>query len=158
MRDRILMIEGPLALARRDGKLTPRLEYGAVTAHDPPTPSRVRTWVDQEIHIEGRPEWVFVKVYTHGAPEKEAASLLGEGGRALHRALAEYNDGDRWRLHYVTAREMFNISLAALEGKTGDPGAYRDHVLPRPPVAAAAPRGVRQPAAGAPATEAGAGS
>ena len=28
----------------------------------------------------GRPEWVFVKVHTHGAPEPQAASLLGEGG------------------------------------------------------------------------------
>ena len=42
-------------------------------------------------------KWVFVKVHTHGAPEKQAASLLGAGGRALHEALAvQYNDGKRW--------------------------------------------------------------
>jgi hypothetical protein len=72
--DRILMIEGPLAFALRPGRfLAPRIENSAVTAADPPTPARVRSWVNQGIGVEGRPEWVFVKVYTHGAPEKQAA-------------------------------------------------------------------------------------
>ena len=54
----------------------------------------------------------------------------------MHQALArDYNDGRRWALHYVTAREMFNIAIAAMEGHTGDPGQYRDHVIPPPPVA-----------------------
>ena len=52
----------------------------------------------------------------------------------LHRELTtRYNDGQRWRLHYVTAREMFNIALAAMEGRQGDPGLFRDHLLPPPP-------------------------
>ena len=78
-----------------------------------------------------------MKVHTHGAPEREAASLLGEGGHALHRALTRgYDDGRAWSLHYVTAREMFNIAIAAMEGASGDPSTYRDHVLPRPPIRA----------------------
>lgn len=137
MDDRILMIEGPLAIARRAGRLTPRLEYGALQAVDPASPSRIRTWVDQSIHIEGRPEWVFVKVYTHGAPEAQADSLLGDGGHALHRELTtRYNDGTEWILHYVTAREMYNVAIAALEGKSGNPGDYLDHRLKPPPCAA----------------------
>jgi hypothetical protein len=92
--------------------------------------------VQQHIHIEGRPEWVFVKVHTHGAPEIEAASLLGDGGRQLHRALRGLcNERDRYVLHYVSAREMFNIAIACMEGRTGDPGQYRNHVLPPPPAA-----------------------
>jgi len=138
-RDRILMIEGPLAFTLRPGAIPrPRIENSAVTADDPGTPARVRSWVRQGIHVAGRPEWVFVKVHTHGAPEKQAASLLGEGGRVMHTELTtRYNDGRRWRLHYVTAREMFNIAVAAMDGKSGDPGAYRDYELPPPPVAAA---------------------
>jgi hypothetical protein len=138
-RDRILMIEGPLALALRPGRLlAPRIENAAVTADDPPTPARVRSWVRQGIHVEGRPEWVFVKVHTHGAPEKQGAALLGEAGRMLHAELTtRYNDGKRWKLHYVTAREMFNIAMAAMDGKNGDPGAFRNHILPPPPVAIA---------------------
>lgn len=132
--DRILMIEGPIALARRPGRLAMRIESAAVTAADPPSQGRVRTWVSQGIHVGGRPEWIFVKIHTHGAPEAQAAAMLGEGGRALHQALARYNDGERYLLHYVTAREMYNIAMAAMEGKQGNPAAYRDHVLAPPPV------------------------
>jgi hypothetical protein len=133
--DRILMIQGPLAIALREKRLAPRIEYGALTAHDPPSTSRVKSWAAQNIHVAGRPEWVFVKVYTHGAPEAQAASLLGDGGRALHDALTQhFNDGARWKLHYVTAREMYNIAMAAMAGKAGDPVDHRDHLLPPPPI------------------------
>ena len=135
-RDRILMIEGPLALAKRAGRARVRIENGDLTGHDPPTPSRVSTWTRQHIHVAGRPEWVFVKTHTHGTQEGTSEALLGAGSRALHEELTtRYNDGARWRLHYVTAREMYNIAIAAMEGKTGDPNDYRDHVLPPPPAA-----------------------
>jgi hypothetical protein len=134
--DRLLLIQGPLALARRPGRLLPRIEGSALTAADPATPTRLRTWAAQAIHVAGRPGWVFVKVHTHGAPEAQAASLLGEGGRALHHELTtRYNDGRRWILHYVTAREMYNLAIAAMDGASGDPAPYRDHVLPPPPAA-----------------------
>jgi hypothetical protein len=130
------MIQGPLALARRSRGLGMRIECGALTAHDPGTPDRIRTWVAQGIHVAGRPEWIFVKVHTHGAPEAQAESLLGEPGRALHRALTrEFNDGRRYVLHYVTAREMFNIALAGMAGQAGNPNQYRDYALSPPPAA-----------------------
>ncbi len=136
-RDRLLMIQGPIALARRDGRMSVRIESSALDAGDPPTPARVGTWVSQDIHVEGREDWVFVKVHTHGAVERNAGSLLGPEGRRLHQHLAErYNDGRRWVLHYVTAREMYNIALAAMEGASGDPSAYRDHAVPPPGAAA----------------------
>jgi hypothetical protein len=97
----------------------------------------VASWVAQNIHVEGRPDWVFVKVHTLGAPEAEAAALLGEPGRALHRELTtRFNDGVRWKLHYVTAREMYNVVLAAVDGRSGDPHAFRDFRLAPPPVRA----------------------
>jgi len=134
-RDRLLMIEGPLALARRPGRLAVRVESSALDAGDPPTAPRVDSWVAQDVHVAGRPEWVFVKVHTHGAPEANAASLLGDAGRRLHEYIgARYNDGRRWVLHYVTAREMYNIAMAAMEGASGDPCAHRDRVIPPPPV------------------------
>jgi hypothetical protein len=133
--DRILMVTGPLAVTRRAGRLQGRIEYGALTAHDPPDAARVKSWVEQGIAVDGRPEWVFVKVYTHGAPEAQAEAYLGEGGRAMHEALTTtFNDGERYKLHYVTAREMFNIAMAAMDGCAGDPHAYRDYVLPPPPI------------------------
>lgn len=134
--DRLLLVQGPIALARRPGRAAIRIEAGDLHAGDPPSPHRVDTWVSQGVHVEGRPEWVFVKVHTHGAPERNAASLLGPAGRALHRHLAErYNDGARWKLHYVTARELYNVAVAAMRGATGDPGAHRDGPIPPPPAA-----------------------
>jgi phage gpG-like protein len=128
------MIQGPLALVPRLARIPLRIENAAVTAKDPATPSRIRNWVAQNIHVEGRPDWVFVKVHTHGAPETQAAALLGEPGRALHRELTtHYNDGVHWKLHYVTAREMYNVAQAAVDGRSGDPHTFRDFRLPPPP-------------------------
>ncbi|MGN6105345.1 MAG: hypothetical protein ACTHU0_09600 [Kofleriaceae bacterium] len=131
--DRLLMITGPLGFARKGLGL--RLENGAITGNDPPTAARVDSWIAQNIHVQGRPEWTFVKVHTHGAIEKTADSLLGAGGREMHTALRRYlRDG--WKLHYVTAREMFNVARAAMDGKLGDPSDYFDYIVPPPPIAA----------------------
>jgi hypothetical protein len=149
--DRLLLVQGPIALARRPGRLAVRIEAGALQAGDPPTPARIDTWVDQDVHVAGRPEWVFVKVHAHGAPERNAAQLLGPDGRRLHQHLsARYNDGRAWVLHYVTAREMYNVAVAAMEGASGDPGAYRDRTISPPPIVAAtrAPGARSSPAGG----------
>jgi hypothetical protein len=134
-RDRLLIIQGPLALSWRKHRIPLSIEGSHLTDTDPPTPKRIRSWIEQNIHISGRPEWVFVKVHTHGAQEEIASSLLGTGGRNLHRELTNrYNDGENWVLHYVTAREMYNIAVAAMEGQSGDPSLYRDYVIPPPPI------------------------
>ncbi len=146
--DRILIVEGPLALDVRPDRLLPRIEAAAITATDPPTPHRVRTWVRQGICVTGRPEWVFVKIHTHGAPEPQAAAILGMAGQAMHRELTtHFNDGIDWALHYVNARELYNIACAAMDGHEGDPAAFRDYLLPPP---SASPRSVceRRPGPG----------
>jgi hypothetical protein len=54
----------------------------------------------------------------------------------MHDTLArEFDDGERWRLHYVTAREMYNVARAAMDGKSGDPAAWFDYRVPPPPIA-----------------------
>ena len=138
--DRLLMIEGPIALARRRGGgkgSAMRIESAALDKSDPPSPARLETWIEQRVTIEGRPDWVFVKVHTHGAPEGNADVMLGEPMAKLHQALAaKYNDGAAWKLHYVTAREMYNVARAAMEGKDGSPAAWLDYEIPPPARAA----------------------
>src|SRR6185312_12286536 len=52
----------------------------------------------------------------------------------MHATLAEhYNDGRRFRLHYVTARQAFNLVRAAEHGATGDPAQFLDWEV-TPPV------------------------
>ena len=80
--------------------------------------------------MKGRLEWVFVKVHMHGAKPANAAAYLDEWGEKLHSRLgARYNDGQAWQLHYVTAREAYNIVKAAEAGKSGDPEQYRDFMI-----------------------------
>jgi hypothetical protein len=134
--DRVLLIQGPLAIASKPGAIA-RIESGDLQGNDGADANRVKTWVNQNIHVEGRPDWVFVKVHTHGAPERNAATLLGASWHALHSALAKYNDGHKWHLHYVTAREMYNIAKAAMNGAEGDPGKFRDYEILPPPILAA---------------------
>ena len=76
---------------------------------------------------------MFVKIHTHGAPEHECDAILGPATEAMFRDLeSRYNDGRRHVLHYVTARELYNIVKAAEAGLGGDPGQYRDFCVPAP--------------------------
>lgn len=128
----LLIIQGPLCpnWSRRKMGLLPRLENAEIAENNPPTPERVDLWVRQHVHVQGRPEWVFVKVHAHGAREDSARVLLGESRRRLHEDLERrYNDGTRYVLHYVSAREAYNLVKAAEAGRTGNPNEYRDFVL-----------------------------
>jgi hypothetical protein len=131
----LMLIQGPLGfnMASRKFGLIPRIENADVRTSCPPSPDRVDAWVNMGIQVEGRPEWVFVKVHTHGTQERDTDTLLGQPMReAFEYMQRRYNDGREWKLHYVSAREMYNIVKAAEAGEQGDPGAYRDHVIPRP--------------------------
>jgi hypothetical protein len=89
--------------------------------------------VDTGIHVQGKPDWVFVKVHTHGTQERDMDTLLGDAVHTMHAHLeSKYNDGKRYILHYVTAREMYNIVKAAEAGKEGNPHQWRDFELPAP--------------------------
>ena len=131
----LLLVQGPLGLNWRDRRhgVIPRIENSDIRANYPPTPARIDGWIDAGIHVHGRPEWRFVKIHTHGAPESEADVVLGPRVDAMFSYLEErYNDGERYVLHYVTAREVYNIVKAAEAGHDGNPDAYRDFVLPPP--------------------------
>ena len=84
------------------------------------------------VHVPGRPDWIFVKVHTHGCQDAETLDLLlGDGMHEFFSGFERvYNDGRAYRLHYVTAREAYNISKAAEAGMDGDPDHFRDFLIP----------------------------
>ena len=88
------------------------------------------SWLNQAIHVKNKEAWVFIKVHTHGALERNADVLLGSD---MERFLGElggfFAENDRFDLHYVTAREMVNIIRAAEAEEGGSPGDYRDFEL-----------------------------
>ncbi|HXS03353.1 MAG TPA: hypothetical protein VN731_02675 [Rhodanobacter sp.] len=132
----LMIVQGPLGLNWRTRRLgvMPRIENADVRRGCPPTPDRVDAWIHAGIHVEGRPEWVFVKVHTHGTQEPDMDTLLGDQAHRMHDHLERiYNDGSNYVLHYVTAREAYNIIKAAEAGKQGDPNAWRDFLLAPPP-------------------------
>lgn len=137
-RNRLLCMQGPLAVCRREGRGLPlRIDSGALTARDPATIRRFESWIAQGISIRGRPEWVFVKLSTHGASFREASSLLGAPQRTFHEDVSDWSRRTGVRYHYVTAREMFNVARAAMDGKSGNPSDFRDYEIP--PAARARP-------------------
>lgn len=127
----LFMLQGPLGINWRAPGY-PRIENASLTTANWGRPDRVAEWLDANIHVRGRPEWLFVKLHTHGAMEHDFDALFGEKAFAMHQTLHDaYNDGRNYKLHYVTAREAYNIAKAAEHGLDGDPSAYRDFRLPR---------------------------
>lgn len=128
----LMIVQGPLGLnwKRRKRNIFPRIENGEISYRNKPFEDRIDLWVKANIHVEGRPEWVFVKVHTHGTIEENSDILLGKPFEFMHTYLQDrYNDKKKYFLHYVTAREMFNIIKAAEQGMNGNPAEYRDYIL-----------------------------
>ncbi len=135
--DGLMIVPGPLGLnwRRRKWGWLPRLENAELTRINPATPERIALWIWTGIHVRGRPQWIFVKVHTHGlVPENEPA-VIGEAACLMHETLGAGCAGDlTWRLHYVTAREMYNLIKAAEKGCDGPPHRFRDAVVGPPPI------------------------
>jgi hypothetical protein len=129
------MIQGPLALNFSiEGRTWPflRIENGGLTSANPPTQNRLHLWRKAQITVKGRPDWIFIKLYCHGMDPRDRDCLLGEPMRRFLRDLTlGARESREYAVHFVTAREMVNIVLAACDGLGGDPGEYRDYVLRR---------------------------
>jgi hypothetical protein len=130
----LLIFEGPLTIAPA---LDPKRLFAVVDDGDihPAVPSgarRVDYWMRSNIHVKGRPDWQFIKVHAHGA--QDDANATEALGLHFEAALAQfevaYNDRNHYVLHYVTAREAYNLVRAAAAGKTGDPCQYYNYVIP----------------------------
>jgi hypothetical protein len=128
----LLLVQGPLTLdwnARKRG-IFPGIENGELGGGRPPTLYRFKLWLQQQITVAGKPDWLFIKVHTHGALEKNAAVLLGkEMDNFLTSLKLFFSSSNNLHLHYVSAREMYNIIKAAEAGESGDPEEYRNYSI-----------------------------
>jgi hypothetical protein len=131
----LLLIQGPLVPYWRDSQRGVRLaiDDGDMASYRRYTPARLDRWVRAGIQVQGRPDRIFIKLHCHGAADKNRQALLDTDLDALFTdAEARYNDGSRYRLHYVTAREMFNLVKATEEGMQEEIIPARDWLLPPP--------------------------
>lgn len=147
-----LVVQGPLALSlarRTRGWPSPCIENGALTTRNPATMGRLRLWRRLAIAVRDRPEWLFIKLHCHGMDPGDDQAMLGTPlRRFLQELTEEARAGGRYRVHFVTAREMVNIILAACDGHAGNAGEYRDYrlrlITPARPIS---PAHVERPAA-----------
>lgn len=130
----LVIFQGPLVFAPSTyaTRLFVDLDDGDIHPSGPAAPFRVDRWVRANIHVPERPDWVFVKVFAHGitSPEDEDVVLGPTFDNVLTYLERQYNDGQRYVLHYVTAREAYNLVRAATDGRTGDPQESVDYAIP----------------------------
>jgi len=128
----LLMIPGIIGLRwhsrARLFKLS--IESSNLDKHDIPTERRINYWVRNGLTIKGGPRWEFIKLHTHGAREDTWDVLLGKDADNMFSYFeSKFNNNCDYVLHYVTAREMYNIIKAAEAGCKGDPNSYRDYII-----------------------------
>jgi hypothetical protein len=122
----LMIFQGPLAIDWARG----RFEGAALESFAPPSADRMDSWLRANVHVEGRPEWIFIKLHTHGVQSREV--LFPSHLDALFDAMTRTWNRAPFRLHFATAREAYNIAKAAEAGRDGNPNEYRDFVVPRP--------------------------
>lgn len=105
----LLMIPGPLGIRWRGwlgrGHWHPRLETGELASYDLPGPERVRVWRTAAPRIGGD---MFLKLFTHGAPERNANALLSVGLEQALEMLLNAASETGQRIYFVSAWEMRN--------------------------------------------------
>lgn len=127
-----LIFTGPLVMnwtRRIKGLPVPRIDDGALTANQPLDVARFRRWASADITVDGRPDWVFIKLYCHGFFDRDQRACIGEDARRFFTEMIEIADKAGNKIHFATAREAYNIARAAMDGRSGDPNIFRDHLL-----------------------------
>jgi hypothetical protein len=128
-----MMFTGPLIFdwsRRKKGLIVPRIDDGALAENYQTDLDRFYRWKGARIGVKGRPDWIYIKLYSHAFFEHDQNAMIGE---KIRRFLGEVlENGERtgaYRVHFASAREAYNMVLASLEGRSGNPNNYRDFKL-----------------------------
>jgi hypothetical protein len=122
----LMIFQGPISC---DWKNL-RWDCAAFETTSPFKPGRAKLWLKYAPTVKGRPEWLFVKVYTHGVQSRDV--VLSGQYRDMLLELKRDCRAHNMALHFVTAREAYNMVRAVEDGKDGNPEDYRDYVLKKP--------------------------
>ncbi len=123
------IVQGPLMLDfdRNSRSGFGRLDNAAITGRNPASLRRLALWKEAAITVAGRPDWLFIKLHTHGMDPVDSENVL----RApMQKFLAEL-DRRRRRAKRNSAFRFCARNgqhrLAACDGREGNPGDYRDY-------------------------------
>jgi hypothetical protein len=128
-----LIVQGPLVtdLRRTLRFARPAFDNGSITGANPATLYRYSLWKQAQVRVVGRPDWLFIKLHCHSMDPTQNDAVIGDSFRAFLAALVGGAADRKETLHFVAAREMANILLAACDGRDGNPGDYRDYRFKR---------------------------
>jgi hypothetical protein len=104
----LLMIPGPLGIRWRD-RFLPRMETGEIAGDNRVTPYRASRWVDLAPRIGAN---AFIKLYTHGAQEKNSAVLLRGELESAFNLLVAAARRRRCAVYFVSAWQMYQAIQA----------------------------------------------
>jgi hypothetical protein len=128
-----IIFTGPLVFdwtRRVRGLPIPRLDDGALAQNYPLSLDRLNRWRSAHIGVARRPEWIFIKLYSHGFFDWDQDAMIGEQmNRFMGEVMGLAEQTGRFKVHFASAREAFNMVMAAVDGREGNPNAYRDYRL-----------------------------
>jgi hypothetical protein len=111
----LLCVQGPLTVrAHPRWRIVPSLEVGELAGYAPPAPARAAAWLAAAPRVGNN---VFVKLFTHGAAEKNARPLLGGAIERTVEHLRAATHRRGWRLAFATGHEMWQAIEAARRGQ-----------------------------------------
>jgi hypothetical protein len=128
-----LIFTGPLVFnwtRRIKGFPVPRIDDGALVENQPADLQRLSRWLSANVTVKGRTDWIFVKLYCHGFFDHDQSAAIGAGAEKFFGEIIENGEktGD-YKVYFASAREAFNMVAAAIDGKKGNPGEFRNYRL-----------------------------
>ena len=128
-----IIFQGPLVFdwSRRVHSIpVPRIDDGALAQNYPLSLRRFQRWRSGRISVAGRPDWIFIKLYSHGFFDWDQDAMIGDQlRRFMSEILEEAAKTGEFNVYFASAREAFNMVMAAVDGHAGSPGQYRDYKL-----------------------------
>ena len=128
-----IIFQGPLVFdwSRRISSVpVPRIDDGALAQNYPLSLRRFERWRSGRISVAGRPDWIFIKLYSHGFFDWDQDAMIGNQlRRFMSDILEEAAKTGEFNVYFATAREAFNMVMAAVDGHAGSPGQFRDYKL-----------------------------
>lgn len=128
-----LIFTGPLVInwtRRIKGFPVPRLDDSGLAANQPMDSARFNRWLNANITVKGRSDWVFIKLYCHGFFDHDQSACIGEDAVRFFNEIIENGEkSGEYKVHFASAREAFNMVSAAIDGKNGNPHEFRDYGL-----------------------------
>jgi hypothetical protein len=128
-----IIFQGPLVFNWRrkiKGIHVPKIDDGALVYNQRRDMERFNRWKNANVTVEGKEDWIFVKLYCHGFFTHDQSACIGEDAQRFFSEIIENSERTgEFDIYFATAREAFNMVLAATDGKKGSPNEYRNYSL-----------------------------